>query len=141
MILRGKRRGSEMSDSAARLARNLKPDVLVRVMVPSVDHRDRVLACRQFRQRIEESLLAVASGITSYQGVGVWRNGGTRPLRERVLIVESYMPPRLSKRARGRLAECLAKVARDANQDALLVAVDGRPFLISGGQRIQHRNR
>jgi hypothetical protein len=124
-----------MLDSTSRFARSLKPNVLVRVMVPSVDRSNRVLTRHRFRQRVEESFLAVASGITSYPGVGVWRNGGTRSLRERVLIVESYMPRRLSGSARIRLAQGLESVARDANQDALLVAVDGRLFLISGERR------
>jgi len=49
-----------------------------------------------------------------------------------VLIVESYLPDRVTRRERRRIVDCLCSVARATRQDALLVAVDGRPFLITG---------
>ncbi len=121
-----------MLKGTAELVRSLKPNVLVRVMVPSVDHSLRALASIRFQRQIEKVLLAVATGTTTYRAVGAWRNGGPQPVRERVLIVESYLPARVTKRDRWQIVECLCAVARAAKQDALLVAVDGRPFLLAG---------
>jgi hypothetical protein len=113
--------------------------VHVRVVVPSVNRSHRPLPSQRFRKRIEETLLEVTTGTTTYEGVGAWKNGGARAVRERILIVESYMPARLSTEARRRVANCLAAVACDANQDALFVAIDGRPFLLQGTPRQQRK--
>ena len=121
-----------MLRTTAHLVRSLKPNVLVRVMVPSVDRSLRALASLRFQRQIEKTLLSVATGTTTYRAVGAWRNGGLPPVHERVLIVESYLPARVTTRDRWRIVECLRAVARAAKQDALLVAVDGRPFLLVG---------
>lgn len=125
-----------MPNGAARLARSLKANALVRVTLPSVDRSHRALGVQRFLRRVERTFLAVATGTTTYRGLGTWRNGGTHPVRERVLIVESFLPNRLTTADRRQIVECLCAVARDARQDALLVAVDGRPFLLSGCNRL-----
>jgi len=39
-------------------------------MVPSVDRSHRPLSSQRFRKRIEDSLLEVATGTTTYAGIG-----------------------------------------------------------------------
>ena len=114
------------------LARSLKPFALVRVTVPSVDRSHRSLSLERVRKEIEASLLEVATGTTTFEGLGTWKNGGARPVRERILIVESYMPARLGRVQSRRVASALSLIARRARQDALFVAVNGRPFLLPG---------
>jgi hypothetical protein len=53
------------------------------------------------RREIEATLLEVATGTTTFKGFGTWKNGGARPVRERILVVESYMPPKI-RRAQSR---------------------------------------
>lgn len=125
--------GLEMPPGTAQLARSLRPNALVRVTLPSADRSRRALAVHRFHRRVERTLLAIASGATTYRGFGAWRNGGTRPVRERVLIVESFLPARLTASDRRQIIQCLCEVARDARQEALLVAVDGRPFFLRPG--------
>ena len=113
-------------------AQSLKPFALVRVHVPSVDRSHRPLSSERVRREVEASLLEVASGTTTLEGLGTWKNGSAHPVRERILIVESYMPARLAPIQCRRIAASLSAVARRAHQDALFVAVNGRPFLLPG---------
>lgn len=114
------------------LARSLKPLALVRVTVPSRDRSRRSLSSARIRQEIEVTLLAVASGTTTFNGLGTWMNGGPRPVREKILVVESYMPANLDRRESRRVATELSLIARRARQDALFVVVNGRPILLPG---------
>jgi len=117
------------------LARSLKPFALVRVTVPSVDRSHRPLSLSRVRAEIEAILLKVAAGTTSFSGLGTWRNGCARPVRERVLVVESYLPARVDRLQSRGIARALSMVARRARQDALFVVVNGRPFLLPGHHR------
>ncbi len=114
------------------LARSLKPLALVRVTVPSRDRSHRLLSSARIRREIEATLLAVASGTTTFNGLGTWLNGGPRPVREKILVVESYMPADLGRRDSRRVAVELSEIARRARQDALFVVVNGRPILLPG---------
>jgi hypothetical protein len=121
-----------MPKSADQLARSLKPFALVRVTVPSTDSSRRPLSLERLRREIEATLLEVATGTTTFRGFGTWRNGGPRPVRERILVVESYMPSRLRPVQSRWIAGALSMIAQRARQDALFVAVNGRPFLLPG---------
>lgn len=114
------------------LARSLKPLALVRVTVPSRDRSHRLLSSARILREVEAALLAVASGTTTFSGLGTWRNGGTRAVRERILIVESYMPANLGWRESRSVAAGLSSIARRSRQDALFVVVNGRPILLPG---------
>jgi len=114
------------------LARSLKPLALVRVTVPSRDRSRRSISSARIRRDIEATLLAVASGTTTFNGLGTWRNGGPHPVRERILVVESYMPASLGQRDSRRVAAGLSLIARRASQDSLFVVVNGRPILLPG---------
>jgi hypothetical protein len=122
----------EMPTPADQLARSLKPLALVRVTVPSVDRSHRSVSSVRVRREIEATLLAVATGTTTFTGLGTWKNGGTRPIREKILIVESYMPATLDRQKSRRVADELSLIARRARQEALFVVVNGRPFLLPG---------
>lgn len=111
------------------LAQSLKPLALVRVMVPSVDRSHRSLSSERVRREIVASLLEVATGTTTFKGLSAWKNGGTRPVRERFLVVESYMQPILAREQSCGIASALSLIAK---QDALFVAVNGHPFLQPG---------
>ncbi len=121
-----------MPKPADQVARSLKPLALVRVTVPSVDWSRRSLSVERLRKEIEATLLAVATGTTTFKGLGTWKNGGARPVRERILVVESYMPSRLRPVQSRWIVRSLSMIARRARQDALFVAVNGRPFLLPG---------
>lgn len=114
------------------LARSLKPLALVRVTVPSRDRSHRLISSARIRREIEATLLSVCTGTTTLKGLGTWRDGGPRPVRERILIVESYMPANLGKRASRSIATGLSRIALRARQDALFVVVNGRPILLPG---------
>ena len=114
------------------LARSLRPLALVRVTVPSVDRSHRSVSSVRVRREIEATLLAVATGTTTFTGLGTWKNGGTRPIREKILIVESYMPATLDRQKSRRVADELSLIARRARQEVLFVVVNGRPFLLPG---------
>jgi len=124
--------GPEMPTPVDQLARSLKPLALVRVTVPSVDRSHRSVSSERVRKEIEEALLEVASGTTTFRGLGTWKNGGARPVRERILVVESYMPAKLGRVKSRRIAKVLSMIAWRARQDALFVVVNGRPFLLPG---------
>lgn len=124
--------GPEIPTPVDQLARSLQPLALVRVTVPSVDRSHRSLSAERVRKEIEASLLEVATGTTTFRGLGTWKNGGARPVCERVLVVESYMPANLARAQSRRIASALSMIARRARQDALFVAVNGRPFLLPG---------
>jgi len=124
--------GPEMPTPVDQLARSLKPLALVRVTVPSVDRSHRSVSSVRVRREIEATLLAVATGTTTFTGLGTWKNGGTRPIREKILIVESYMPATLDRQKSRRVADKLSLIARRARQEALFVVVNGRPFLLPG---------
>ena len=121
-----------MPQSADQLARSLKPFALVRVTVPSVDSSSRSLSSERLRREVERTLLEVATGTSTFRGFGTWKNGGARPVRERILVVESYMPSKLRRVQSRWIATALAMIARRARQDALFVAVNGHPFLLPG---------
>jgi len=114
------------------LARSLKPLAHVRVTVPSSDRSHRSVSSVRVRREIEATLLAVATGTTTFTGLGTWKNGGTRPVREKILIVESYMPATLDRQKSRRVADELSLIARRARQEALFVVVNGRPFFLPG---------
>lgn len=104
----------------------------MRVTVPSRDRSHRLLSSARIQREIEATLLAVASGTTTFNGLGTWRNGGPRPVRERILVVESYMPAIMGRRESRSVAAALALIARRTRQDALFVVVNGRPILLPG---------
>jgi hypothetical protein len=64
------------------LARSLKPLALVRVTAPSRDRTHRLVSSGRIRQEVEAALLAVASGSTTFNGLGAWKSGGPYPVRE-----------------------------------------------------------
>jgi hypothetical protein len=113
---------------------------LIRVFVPSADRFGRPLDHDRIAARVERLLLGLTSGVTAIEGSGIWRNGSTSPLRERVRILECYLPSALTARVeRGFLAQ-VRRVARWARQDALLVVINGAPILVrpdetAGGAR------
>jgi len=121
-----------MPKPADRLARSLKPFALVRVTVPSTDSSSRSLSSERLRRDIEKTLLEVATGTTTFRGFGTWKNGGAHPVREKILVVESYMPSKLRPVQSRWIASALSMIARRARQDALFVAVNGHPFLLPG---------
>lgn len=121
-----------MAKAVDQLARSLKPRALVRVTVPSRDRSHRSLPSERILREVERALLAVASGTTTFRGHGTWLNGGARPVRERILVVESYLPSTYDSRKSRSIAQRLLEIARWANQDALFVVVDGRPILLPG---------
>ena len=121
-----------MPTAVDQLARSLKPFALVRVTVPSVDRFHRALSSQRVRREVEATLLEVATGTTTFSGLGTWKNGGALPVREKVLVVESYMPAKLGRGQSRGIARALSMIARRARQDALFVAVNGRPFLLLG---------
>ncbi len=121
-----------MPRAVDQLARSLRPHALVRVTVPSRDRSHRSVSSERILREIEETLLAVASGTTTFRGQGTWLNGGSQPIRERILVVESYMPAALDRRKSRRVAEKLLQIAHRARQDALFVVANGRPILLPG---------
>lgn len=115
-----------------RLVRSLKPNALVRVIVPSMDRSRRPLPHSQFTHLVEETLLEAATGTTTVQGRGTWRNGSTKSVRERVAVVEAQLLAELSLPVRRRLARRLTELASIARQDALLVFAGEEGILIPG---------
>jgi hypothetical protein len=101
------------------------------VFVPSRNRSGRPLAPRKLIDRVNESLMAIAGGTTTFDGSGVWVNGSGHPLKERITVVESYLPGRLSRSVKRTLVNLLSRIAAEANQEALAVAVNGRMFLIA----------
>lgn len=121
-----------MNDSVFRLESSLKPHALVQVTVPSVDNGLRRIPARQAVQMVFDIFLELCSGATALKGEGVWRNGDAPPVREAVSIVFGHLPDRLSDTARRRFVLRLKAFAEWARQDAVLVVVNNRAFLVKG---------
>jgi len=121
-----------MPKGTDRLARSLTSHALVQVVVPSADRSRRPVPSQRFRRLIEEIFLEVATGTITLQGEGTWMNRGAQPVRERILLVESFLPARMSSVGSRRIARRLSEIAQLADQEALFVAVNGRPFLLPG---------
>jgi hypothetical protein len=83
-------------------------------------------------EEFQTSLLPIAGGATTFPGVGVWVNGDGRPLKERITVVETYLPRRLSSPMKWALVEVFSELASRAGREALVIAVNGRMFLIRG---------
>lgn len=101
-------------------------------MVPSADRSRRPVAVRYFHKCVELALLGVATGTTTIAAQGAWNSGAGSTVRERVLIVESYLRERLSLAERRHFVAQMKEIAHRAKQEALLVVVDQRAFLVPG---------
>lgn len=114
------------------LTRRLRPHLLVRVFVPSHDRHGRSLASHAIlRQLVEEGFLRIAGGVTCLSGEGVYRNGHTMAMREPVLVVESYLPSRITIGHRRAFRRLIEEFVARADQQAVAIALGGRLFLIS----------
>ncbi len=106
------------------------PHALIRVFVPSADRFGRPLDHSRIIEAAERLLLSMATGITSIPADGAWMNGHPTPLRERVRILEAYVPRPIRPDSRRRLLAGLREIAGWANQEALLVVIAGRPIVL-----------
>jgi len=104
----------------------------VRVFIPGRDREGRILQSRSYTASIEGLLVDVAGGATTISGIGVWRDGRGRVVRERIRVVESYLPYDMSQYDRSRLLDACFLLARQARQVCVAVAVDpGRIYYLS----------
>lgn len=120
-----------MRQAVDSLSKRLKPHALVRVIVPSHDRFGRSLTSLQsLRRFVEEGLAKLAGGVTSLSGEGIYHNGHPQSIRERVIVVESYLPARITPGQRRAFRSLIEDLAARAEQEALAVVVDGRLFLV-----------
>jgi hypothetical protein len=117
----------------------LRPRADIRVHVPSRDRFGRVLPLRVLSERVESLLLGLATGTTNLTGEGVWQAETGPIVREPVIIVQSYINPRASHRAKRGLVDGLFQLAADAKQEALAVVINGRMFLLPGNLSLSRK--
>lgn len=135
-----------MRRNTQRVLRRLRPYALVRIIVPSRNRFGQPLATVPLLQRLaEDGLAEIGGGATSLSGEGVYRNGSPACVREPVIVVETYLPARITRGQRTAFARLIEELAARADQEALAVAVGGRlhliPSSVGGGQPDRQRNR
>lgn len=115
------------------LMRHLRPDVEVRIFVPTRDRAGRSLSTPGLASAVAERLSSIVGGATTIAGKGTW-NGRSKVVRERVQVVFTFFGSKVTPSQRLRFRRLIEELVIEANQAVLAVSIAGRLFLIPGQQ-------
>lgn len=107
----------------AQLSERLQPHVLVRVVVPDLVQDGRTPRSRNLLEVVEDTLSNLAGGVTSYAGIGRWRDEYGVVHREPVTVVDSHLVHELSRQAKSELCDLISWLCIEGDQKAVAVAI------------------
>jgi len=129
-VERGRAREKE---AGKEFLRSLTSNARLIIAVPSRDRRGRPLPRRtrlQTQGVIEAAMLDACGGATTLRGVGLWRNESGEVVRERIVVVISYLPDLVSPAQVEAVRRCILHMFTAANQESIFAVVNERPFLV-----------
>lgn len=121
---------SEMRARLDQFLEGLEPYSSIEVYVAPGDRLGRPIDFKRFLREVEKCLLAVTSGTNRNGTESTWKGRGGRVLREQTAVVKSFVPLASIDRLLQEVLPNLLKLAHWANQEELLVVLDGYPIFL-----------
>ena len=108
----------------------LEPHCLVAVSVPPTDRLGRPTDLPGFLRAVRKRLHRVASGTRALKTESTWKGEHRLLLEEGTVVVQAYVPLTSVDRLLDEVLPGLLRIAARANQECLLVEIEGRPAFL-----------
>ena len=127
---------SEMRARLDHYLEGLDPYCLVSVSVPPTDRLGRPTDLPRFLRAVRRCLHRVTSGTRALRTESTWEGEHRLLLEEGTVVVQAYVPLTSVDRLLDEVLPELLRIAARANQECLLIEIEGRPaFLRTAGIR------